>query len=280
MSEPALQGRVDRLARRATTIVRIVGGIVGSVVIATGLGQLTVGDYGGLGLGGGGGENPWDQDNPAEAVLDDGVLSGPAGGSVLRIPADEVPDGRLLEIGTFGGEPTPYVGVDMTASHAVGYDDVDYSDLISLGWLDGHRPTVFFPGDGDLEIWFEADEEWTTTFGPADYTAIDGGEHAGQGSQILLYEGDGVAARAQHEGEGQFYVVLYQEDHDYDFPIIDHDTVDEGLTWAAGSPVAIVVESDGAPWTITVHEPAPSAPSTSPTPAPTESSAAPADSEE
>ncbi|QBR74798.1 hypothetical protein [Microbacterium sediminis] len=281
MSEPALPARADALARRATMIVRIVGGIVGAFVIMNGVGRLTVGDYGALGIGGGG-ENPWEQANPAEAVLEDGVLSGPAGGSVLRIPAAEVPEGRLLEIGSFGGERTPYVDVDMTAPYAVGSGDVEYTDLLSLGWLDGDRPTVFFPGEGDVEIWFDADEAWTTTFGPAEYTPAVGGANTGQGDEILLYEGEGLSARAQHEGEGSFYVLLYQEEDDYDYPIIDHGIVDEGLTWSAGSAVAIVVESDGDPWTITIHEPepAPTPSSTgSPTPSPTDTSA-PAESEE
>lgn len=286
MSEPALSGRVEGLARRATTIVRIVGGIVGAAVIVTGLGRLTIGDYGGLGLGGAGGERPWNQDNPAQAVLEDGVLSGPAGGSVLRIPADEVPDGRLLAIGTFGGEPTPYVGVDMTAEHALDDDDVGYSDLISLGWLDGDRPTIIFPGDGDVELWFDADEAWTTTLGPIEYTPLVGGVNEGRGSAVLLYEGDALSARATHHGEGNFDVVVYQQHEDYDFAIIDHDLVDEGLTWSTGAPVAFAIESDGAPWTLTVHEPLPAPtastgpdPVDSPAPAPSDTSA-PAESEE
>ena len=263
----------ERVTRRIRTLTRIawaVGGLVGLWVVWTGLDDLRFVGGGRLVVDDGfvAGGSPWDEADPHELEVEaGGTIRGPAGGSVLRIPAAERPDGAVA---LFAGNGVSYLDFDQTPEGAVDFDAPPEARErpVRRGWIDSEQPGIVLPGEGDLELWFESDEPWRLTMQELPTTDLDA-VYNGKGDAYLYYDGDRLSARAEHIGDGTFYVRWFTP-NEYDFPVIESGPVDTHFSWSYPGPVLIAIESDASrgAWTVSVdgETPAPTDPAASPAP--------------
>ena len=263
---------VSRVATRqigvANAVLWILGSILLVIVGATAAYSFVVAPYTG-GAFYGGGQNPWEVDEPLVATEAGGVWSAEASG-VIRIPAAEFTDALSLTI-VAGGElvfyrTDPSLGITST-------DDYFYPEYLGYTGLDDTR--VIVPTGGDLELWVEAGQAWQLLMTPLDATIMGDEGANGTGNAYLIYTGDAVSARFIYAGDGIFFVSVYTA-YTEDTPIITTGDTNERLSWEPDSYVVFEIEADvgeGA-WVIDIDElarPTPTpTPTSTPTPNPTE----------
>lgn len=254
--------RIDRFSRTVWTL----GGIFAAILAFIAIAPLTWGDNGLNAGGGGNGDYPWEQDDPAEVQLAGGVITAPAGGSVLRIPAAERSSDPLVlasaEDVNVRVSATPAGEVDFDATA----DDRAWPD--SMGYIEEDSVAVLMPTDGDLEVWFRSDEAFTATIAPLETDPIEGAFADGSGNGLLYYDGPAISARAVHRGDGIFFITVHTVAGS-EMPVIDSSDVDQVFAWQPGGPVVFQIESDAdrGAWTLELYgdTPASPAPTGSPT---------------
>lgn len=216
-------------------------------------------------------EYPWREADPTVFEDRDGDTWSGTGNGVIRIPLEEhQQDPYIASLGPGSTEDDRIV---LSASNVDDANDPDadreWPDLISYIRMDDRVPVL--PGNGVLELWVEADGDWSLTLEKTEVEEITDGIVGGKGDAFLVYRGDAVSARFQHKGDGLFYVTIQTAGGESDRPIIESGDVNERLSWQpADGGVYFTIESDAenGAWTIDIDELATDAP-VEPTPDPT-----------
>ena len=222
-------------------------------------------------------EYPWQQADPTVFEDRDGDTWSGNGNGVIRIPLEEHQQSPY--IASLGSDAQDGDRVILSVSDVadVNDDPADRNWPTLIDYIrDGDRTPVL-PGDGLLELWVEADGDWSLTLEKVEVDEITSGIAGGKGNAFLVYRGDAVSARFMHKGDGLFYVTIQSAGTESERPIIESGDVNERLSWDPTDAVYFTIESDAenGAWTIDIDELATDAPE-SPTPEPSEPASDPA----
>ncbi len=193
-------------------------------------------------------DSPWEFADPPElAIAEDGTLAVPAGGGVLHIERDAATP--VLQVAA-AADPADWIDISITPADQDPRDEYFYPD--DVGYIASESDVaMLFPGERDLEVWFESDAQETLRISPVEATTFTSAA-SGEGDAVLLYEGDHISARAVHRGDGVFYVDTFTPASS-DSPIIDSGRIDQRFSWDEGGPLVIRVQSTDGPWTIEIE---------------------------
>lgn len=257
MSWSAQQTSPGALARiRTFSIVLWVLGILSVVVVAIVTAFIGFSDVFQTGV-----DEPWDDATPVSADYDTGtgVWSSDNGALIMLDSLDFENDRPLVaELVT-----EDRVVLYRTAEDDLGERPAPYPDY--LGGIYPDTPTIIMPADDDVELWVASEGPWELTLTPLDAESIDDAA-GGEGNAFLYYDGDATSARAEHVGEGIFFVTVHTRT-ETDAVIIEDGDINQRISWPPGEPVVIEIEaSEGrGRWLIDVEELAGTAPTPSPT---------------
>ena len=249
-------GAADARIRRFSAGVWLAGASVGVVVslvtlpvlaVDPGTGQLYLEDPTRYEV------SPWDDPQAGELEIVDGEIIGAARGGYIDLPADP----EMWEIGPLTGTDEPfavYQQLDVATSP-------DRTRPTYVRLLDTDRSITVLTDTTAGRLWFAPSlREWRAAITPRPGTPV-ASPMTGEGSAILIYEGEALSGRFTYSGDG-----FFQADAVLPGAVLDLvsgiDEVDARFSWPRPGRVAFLIEADEGTWSLTLDEPASVPPST------------------
>ncbi|MEV5040859.1 MULTISPECIES: hypothetical protein [unclassified Microbacterium] len=199
---------------------------------------------------------PWADPAAQEVGRDGDTLIGAAGTRYLDIPAGD--DVWVIGPLTEGQQDYLSIHQQIDADASTADDRPAYIGLVS-----GSRSLTFVAGDDASRLWFAPRlTDWSATVTRETPTPVDGATVSGEGSALLVYDGEALSARFVYAGDGFFGVeAVYPGEAALDV-VQGFDAVDTRSSWPPSDRVVLRVDSDegSGKWTIRFDEPASDSP--------------------
>ena len=192
--------------------------------------------------------SPWEDPDAGELEIVDGEIVGLGRGGYIDLPLDP----ELWVIGPLSGSDDG-IGV----YHQIDADASPEDDTPAyVGMLSSRRSAAVMPGTTAGRVWFGPGlQDWRA---PVERTAGTplAGPMTGEGSALLVYEGEALSGRFTYSGRGFFRVDVVLPGEALNL-VRGVDDVDERASWPPADRVVIRIEADPGAWSVTLDEPAP-----------------------